>query len=79
MLNPKLLGNKTLALKIQEKTNERQTEYSPNNNTRIETLQEQKGRLRSIWIVHIGTFIFSLSFSVVITGVYPYLRQVRMI
>lgn len=34
-------------------------------------------RMRSIWIVHGGMLIFSLGFSIILTGVYPYMKQVR--
>ena len=36
----------------------------------------RKSRILSIYIVHIGMFIFSLGFSIVLTGVYPYMIQV---
>ena len=42
----------------------------------LETPEERKLRLRSLWICHIVTFVFSLSFSIVFTGVFPYLQQV---
>lgn len=43
----------------------------------LETPEERKLRLRSLWICHIVTFVFSLSFSIVFTGVFPYLQQVK--
>ena len=43
----------------------------------LETPDERKLRLRSLWICHIVTFVFSLSFSIVFTGVFPYLQQVK--
>ena len=45
----------------------------------LETQDERKLRLRSLWICHIVTFVFSLSFSIVFTGVFPYLQQVKTI
>ena len=45
----------------------------------LETPKERQLRLRSLWILHIVTFIFSLSFSIVFTGVYPYLLQVTIL
>ena len=40
------------------------------------TDDEKTARIRSLWVMNIETFIFALSFSIVITGVLPYLRQV---
>ena len=45
----------------------------------LETRDERKSRIRSIWIIYIEMFIFAISFSIVITGVLPYLRQVSLI
>ena len=45
--------------------------------TKLETEDEKKARIRSLWVINIQTLIFALSFSIVITGVLPYLRQVR--
>ena len=47
--------------------------------TKLETEDEKTARIRSLWVINIQTFIFALSFSIVITGVLPYLRQVRYI
>ena len=47
--------------------------------TNLETEGEKAARIRSLWVINIQTFIFALSFSIVITGVLPYLRQVRYI
>ena len=46
---------------------------------KLETTDERKIRIRSIWVIYIETFIFALSFSIVITGVFPYLKQVSLI
>lgn len=43
----------------------------------LETPEERKLRIRGLWIVHVVTFVFSLSFSIVFTGVFPYLQQVQ--
>ena len=43
---------------------------------KLETKDERKARIRSIWVIYIETFIFAISFSIVITGVFPYLKQV---
>ena len=45
-------------------------------NTYNETPAQRRARHISIWIVHCGMFIFALGFSVVITGVYPYMKLV---
>lgn len=42
-----------------------------------ETPQEKRARMTSIWLLHIQMLIYSLSFSIVFTGVFPYLKQVR--
>ena len=42
-----------------------------------ETGDEKRVRLRSLWIMNIEIFIFALGFSIVLTGVLPYLKQVR--
>lgn len=41
-----------------------------------ETEAEKKLRYRSIRIAHLTMFTFSVGFSVVLTGVYPYLKEV---
>ena len=40
-----------------------------------ESAAQRKKRMRSIRIAHIGMFIFGLGFSIVITGVYPYMLE----
>ena len=40
-----------------------------------ETAAMRAKRMRSIRIAHVGMFIFGLGFSIVITGVYPYMIQ----
>lgn len=45
----------------------------------LETEDEKRARIRSLWVINILTFIFALSFSIVITGVLPYLRQVTLV
>ena len=42
----------------------------------LETPEERKLRIRGLWICHVVTFVFSLSFSIVFTGVFPYMQQV---
>ena len=46
---------------------------------KLETEDETKTRIRSLCVINIQTFIFALSFSIVITGVLPYLRQVTLL
>ena len=41
-----------------------------------ETGDEKRVRVRSLWIMNIEIFIFALGFSIVLTGVLPYLKQV---
>ena len=52
--------------------------HNINNNDIInrETDDEKRARICSLWVINVQTFIFALSFSIVITGVLPYLRQV---
>ena len=54
--------------------------HNINNNDIInrETDDEKRARIRSLWVINVQTFIFALSFSIVITGVLPYLRQVTV-
>lgn len=43
----------------------------------LETAAERRARRHSHWIVYITTFVMSIGFSIVLTGVWPYLQQVR--
>ena len=47
------------------------------DSTTHETGDEKRIRVRSLWIMNIEIFIFALGFSIVLTGVLPYLKQVR--
>ena len=49
------------------------------NAIKMETDEDKRARIRSLWVMNIETFIFGLSFSIVITGVLPYLRQVILV
>lgn len=42
----------------------------------LETAQEYKERWRSIYVVYFTMFIMSLGFSIVVTGVWPYLNSI---
>lgn len=41
----------------------------------LETPGERKARIRSLYIVHISGLVFALGFSIVLTGLLPYLRR----
>jgi len=60
------------------KVKEQQTANAvPNTDlSALETPEERKLRIRGLWICHVVTFVFSLSFSIVFTGVFPYLQQI---
>ena len=64
---------KNKVLDIKENANK----FDLAGNTNLETADEKTARIRSLWVMNIETFIFALSFSIVITGVLPYLRQVN--
>jgi len=44
----------------------------------LETPEEAKERWRSIYIVYFTMFLMSLGFSIVLTGVWPYLDKVNI-
>lgn len=41
----------------------------------LETKEDRRKRLMSIYIAHAGAFVYGLAFSIVITAVFPYLRE----
>ncbi|XP_011496059.1 PREDICTED: major facilitator superfamily domain-containing protein 8 [Ceratosolen solmsi marchali] len=41
----------------------------------LETVQERKERFRSIYIIYFTMFLMSLGFSIILTGVWPYLEK----
>lgn len=43
----------------------------------LETEAEKKERWRSIYIVYFTMFLMSLGFSIILTGVWPYLDKVK--
>ena len=47
------------------------------DSTTRETGDEKRIRVRSLWLMNFEIFIFALGFSIVLTGVLPYLKQVR--
>lgn len=48
----------------------------PKHDENLENAQEYKERWRSIYVVYFTMFIMSLGFSIVVTGVWPYLNSV---
>jgi membrane-associated HD superfamily phosphohydrolase len=59
----------------------RQKFKSQNTNFRddLETEQEYKERWRSIYIIYFTMFLISLGFSIIVTGVWPYLDKVSCV
>lgn len=51
----------------------------PKINEGLETLQEYKDRWRSIYIIYFTMFLISLGFSIIVTGVWPYLNKVKIV
>ena len=45
----------------------------------LETAQEKKMRYRSIRIGQLTMFIFATGFSIILTGVYPYMQEVSAV
>lgn len=45
----------------------------------LETAQEYKERWRSIYIIYFTMFLISLGFSIILTGVWPYLDKVSLL
>jgi hypothetical protein len=43
----------------------------------LESESDRKDRLWSLWIVYFTMFLISLGFSIVLTGIWPYLDKVR--
>lgn len=46
------------------------------NGENLETEEEYKDRWRSIYVIYFTMFLMSLGFSIVLTGVWPYLDKV---
>ena len=68
-----MVSKKNKVLDIKRNDNK----FDLGSNTNLETDDEKTARIRSLWVMNIESFIFALSFSIVITGVLPYLRQVN--
>ena len=47
----------------------------PANGNAVEDARTRKGRIRSLYTVHACMMIFSFGYSIVLTGVLPYLRR----
>lgn len=45
----------------------------------LETEQQYKERWRSIYIIYFTMFLISLGFSIIVTGVWPYLDEVSVL
>ena len=45
------------------------------NDNVVEDARKRKGRIRSLYTVHACMMIFSFGYSIVLTGVLPYLRR----
>ncbi|CAL4078836.1 unnamed protein product, partial [Meganyctiphanes norvegica] len=41
----------------------------------LETEAERRSRRRSQWIIYLTTFVMSIGFSIILTGVWPYLQK----
>lgn len=60
-----------------------ESEESVHNNNKngtdkieLESTKEKKERIRSLWIVYFTLFTISLGFSIVLTGIWPFLDKV---
>lgn len=60
-----------------EQTEEPQQNGHNPNEIVIETAQEKKERHLSLQIIYFTMFLISLGFSIILTGIWPYLDKVR--
>ncbi|XP_012272261.1 major facilitator superfamily domain-containing protein 8 [Orussus abietinus] len=51
------------------------TNRSPQHDDDLETAQERRDRWKSIYIIYFTMFLMSLGFSIILTGVWPYLDK----
>lgn len=42
----------------------------------LETLDEYRSRWRSVYVIYFTMFLMSLGFSIILTGIWPYLNKV---
>ena len=45
--------------------------------TKLESEDKKKSRTRSLWLINVQICMLVLNYSIVVTGLLPYLRQVR--
>lgn len=69
---PRLLSAETMAMKPSNNGNQQN-----GLSVVLETDKEKKERLWSLWIVYFTMFLISLGFSIVLTGIWPFLDKVR--
>lgn len=69
---PPLLSAETTAMKPSNNGNQQNGLSAV-----LETDKEKKERLWSLWIVYFTMFLISLGFSIVLTGIWPFLDKVR--
>lgn len=50
--------------------------FEPKMDDGLETAQQYRERWRSVYIVYFTMFMVSLGFSIIVTGVWPYLDKV---
>lgn len=55
---------------------EREPSAPPIEPTLLESHTEYRKRWRSLYVIYFTTFLMALAFSIVITGVWPYLDKV---
>ena len=60
-----------------EKSTENKLPLLPTHPEELESSEEKRIRYRSIRIGQVALLIFAIGFSIVLTGVYPYMTQVR--
>jgi len=65
-------GNSEVKEKSTETT---EAEHEDRYWEKLETQSERRTRILSLYIVHMGMLVFSLGYSIVLTGVLPYLRR----
>jgi len=68
-------GIKSETMEEKNKEEEEKGESDDQYWLQLETPDERKARVRSLYIVHASALVFSLGFSIVLTGILPYLRH----
>jgi hypothetical protein len=54
-------------------------EQDSKGQTMLETEHERQSRLTSLRIIYFTMFLMTLGFSIILTGIWPYLDKVRLI